>query len=730
HGSKKSESSLRFDRRADALRGGLSGLAIVPGRPEESLLVRAIERSGELKMPPERALSALEIHILKRWIREGAVWPESEEKQTSALGQIRSGPITERERAFWSFRPVVRPKVPEIESAWARGPIDLFIERELAKRGLPRVGPAERAELLRRASFDLIGLPPTPNEIDSFVNDDHSDAFARVVDRLLDSPHYGERWGRHWLDVARYADTAGETADYPVPLAWQYRNWVIDALNADMPYDEFIRAQIAGDILAKSAPREQYESLVTATGYLAVSRRFGFGVAEHQYLTIQDSIDTIGQSILGLSLGCARCHDHKYDPISARDYYAWYGIFDSTRYALSGDEKTKKERDFVAAVPDSEATTLKENFDRRVGELSKEAAILKEQEKELATRSHGAAGHDPGFERQAVDTRPAEPWTSFEAARIVADAQSPFQNVYRSGTRGLRFPSDENNNHFGFKVQPTRTPANTKKLHFSLDFRNTSQAAGGRGAYRFYLGRGPGHSAAVELGASASTFFVKNGERYEPLRKLELGRWYNVSLTLDLTEKTYSGTVGAPGDLQRFEGKAFTKGWDGIIDQFFVDKFGPAGGASPARDFDNLAIRNRPFLSLGEEVSLDEVKRGLWDAFVSTRLFPIRQENADGHAGFVTRRAQGSLPVVGINITEKLLKIPGDVPPRGFIAHPAQKDGASIAWRSPIDGEVQIVGLVADAHNCGDSVTWFVDVLDPTGLRSLTSGATQTNGSA
>jgi hypothetical protein len=238
--------------------------------------------------------------------------------------------------------------------------------------GVAAVGLADKRILIRRATFDLTGLPPTPEEIAEFLGDHSPDAFAKVVDRLLSSPAYGERWGRHWLDVVRYADTAGETADYPVPDAYKYRNYVINSFNADKPYDEFLREQIAGDILAAAGPPERYEERVTATGFIAISRRFGFDPENYQHLTIQDTIDTMGQSMLGLTVGCARCHDHKFDPISSRDYYALYGIFASTTYACTGSEETKHPHEMVPAVAPAEVAKRKQALDAQVAKLNDE----------------------------------------------------------------------------------------------------------------------------------------------------------------------------------------------------------------------------------------------------------------------------------------------------------------------------------------------------------------------
>jgi mono/diheme cytochrome c family protein len=356
HGAAKQESGLRLDSKRLATKGGDRGPAIVPGDPERSLLVQAARRSGELKMPPDDSLKPEEVAGLVEWIRQGAPWPAE-----SVRSSTRGGSITAQERQFWSFQPLGPGAPPEVhDQSWLRTPIDRFILARLEAARLKPVGPADKRTLIRRATFDLTGLPPTPDDVEAFVADGSPDAFAKVVDRLLTSPAYGERWGRHWLDVVRYADTAGETADFPVREAYRYRNYVLASFNSDKPFDRFVREQIAGDLYANEGPPEQYEDLVAATGFIAVSRRFGFDSENYQYLTIQDTIDTLGQAVLGLSLGCARCHDHKFDPVNAADYYALYGIFESTRYAFPGSEQSKRPRDFVPAVLPSDARRLKQ----------------------------------------------------------------------------------------------------------------------------------------------------------------------------------------------------------------------------------------------------------------------------------------------------------------------------------------------------------------------------------
>src|SRR5215213_9485885 len=252
--------------------------------------------------------------------------------------------------AFWSFKPVRVIPPPAVQrSQWPQSPIDHFILAKLEKHALEPAAPATKRTLIRRATFDLTGLPPTPQEVEAFLADDSADAFAKVVDRLLATRQYGERWGRHWLDVVRYADTSGCNGDFPVPDAWRYRNYVIDSFNKDKPYDQFLREQIAGDLLPADTEEERYEHII-ATGYLPISRRFS-SVAEEFHLTLEDTIDNVGKAFLGLTVSCGRCHDHKFDPIPAADYYALYGILQSTTYAFPGTEIYRHQEDLVPRAP-------------------------------------------------------------------------------------------------------------------------------------------------------------------------------------------------------------------------------------------------------------------------------------------------------------------------------------------------------------------------------------------
>jgi len=316
------------------------------------------------------------------------------ELRSNAIAEAAAVQVNVAAKDHWSFQTPTAPVIPNVKNrAWPRTDIDRFLLAKLEANDLQPLGQANRLTLIRRATYDLTGLPPTPKEIDAFLNDNSPQAFAAVVNRLLASPRYGERWGRHWLDVVRYADTAGETADFPIDEAWRYRNYVINAFNRDTPFDQFVREQLAGDILAKadeSLPPGRFAELITATGYLAISRRHGFDARKDHYLTIEDTIDTIGKSFLGLTIACARCHDHKYDPISAKDYYGLYGIFASTRYSFPGSESSPQAADMVPLSNTKELLDRMEAWNKEKAELEKQIAEAKKQpddKKETAIQS-------------------------------------------------------------------------------------------------------------------------------------------------------------------------------------------------------------------------------------------------------------------------------------------------------------------------------------------------------
>jgi Protein of unknown function (DUF1553)/Protein of unknown function (DUF1549)/Planctomycete cytochrome C len=373
---------LLLDSRPGIVKGGLSGPAVIPGDPDNSLLIKALRHTdADLKMPPDDRLPDDKIADLAQWIRMRAPDPRTED--TAAIVKARTAIDWERARDFWSLKPLAETQPPTVkDSNWPSQPIDNFIASKLDTAGLVPASDADKQTLIRRATYDLIGLPPSPEEIENFVNDASSEAFAKVVDRLLQSPLYGQRWGRHWLDVVRYADTAGDNSDFPIPQVHLYRNWVIDAFNADMPYDQFVREQLAGDLIGGTTPEEK-RSRIIATGYLANSRRFGSRVDDYPWhLTIEDTLDNLGRTFLATSINCARCHDHKFDPITTEDYYALYGFFHSTQYPWPGIELEQKQRDFVTLADPAEVKRVRQERDGVQKELDEAVKTAKKERKD------------------------------------------------------------------------------------------------------------------------------------------------------------------------------------------------------------------------------------------------------------------------------------------------------------------------------------------------------------
>jgi mono/diheme cytochrome c family protein len=324
--AKKIKGGLRLDSRDGWMKGGDSGPAIVPGAPDKSLLVEAIHYQS-LEMPPERKLSDAEIVVLEKWVRTGAPDPRTDPATTTPVR-----PDVDAARSHWSFRPLAERAPPQVKNnAWPRSDADRFILAKLESNGLSPVIDADKPTLLRRIFFDLVGIPPTPVEIESFLADDAPDVFVKIVDALLSRPEFGQRWGRHWLDVARYADSNGSDENFTYNDAWRFRNYVIDALNADKPFGRFLTEQLAGDLLSSRTQQER-DNNILATGFLVVGPKVIGATDKEQLLVdaIDEQVDTIGKAFLGLTIGCARCHDHKFDPISARDYYALAGILAST----------------------------------------------------------------------------------------------------------------------------------------------------------------------------------------------------------------------------------------------------------------------------------------------------------------------------------------------------------------------------------------------------------------
>lgn len=363
--------------REGALKGGKSGKpGIVPGDPEASRIVEAIRyQNPDLQMPPKKKLEDAEIDVIVNWIAMGAPDPrtDSAPKPTAPGAKL------------WALQPVTDPVVPEVQNkAWVKSPVDAFVLSRLEEKGLSPAPPVDKRALIRRATYDLTGLPPTPDEVDAFLADGSPDAFATVIDRLLASPHYGERWGRHWLDVARYADTKGYV--YSDREIWRfmhsyvYRDWVVKALNEDMPYDRFLLLQFAADEVATDADHED----LAAMGFLTLGRRF-LGVAHD---IIDDRIDTVMRGTQALTVACARCHDLSFHPIPTTDYYSLYGIFagstERTWQLTANPEPTEAYKAYQQVASDARVQEYQKKFDEKASELS---TRLRETGEGLSRRS-------------------------------------------------------------------------------------------------------------------------------------------------------------------------------------------------------------------------------------------------------------------------------------------------------------------------------------------------------
>jgi mono/diheme cytochrome c family protein len=333
HGPEKQKGGLRLDSGHELAKGGETGATLAAGKPDESLLIEAVRYATDLKMPPKGKLAEAEIAALVEWVRAGAPWPESGPPTPAPVASASGSLFSPEQKAFWAFQPMKEPASPSVkEAAWARSPIDRFILSGLEANQLKPAPPADRRALIRRATFDLTGLPPIPGEVAAFLADESPDAFAKVVDRLLASPRYGERWARFWLDLARYADSNGMDENVAYAQAWRYRDYVVAAFNKDKPYDQFVKEQLAGDLLPAPSEAVGHEQ-VTATGFLTLGPKM---LAEDDPMKmemdiIDEQVDTVGKAFLGLTLGCARCHDHKFDPLPTADYYSLAGIFKSTK---------------------------------------------------------------------------------------------------------------------------------------------------------------------------------------------------------------------------------------------------------------------------------------------------------------------------------------------------------------------------------------------------------------
>lgn len=597
---------LRLDTREGFLKGGKRGAVVVAGRPDQSRLILALNQTDkDLKMPPpsenRHKLPQQTISDFVTWVKLGAPFAEAR-------------PPTKGSRPTpWAFSPLQKPQIPKVKTrGWVKTSIDPFLLATMEEQGVSPSPQADKLSLIRRATYDLTGLPPTPEEVDAFIADKAPDAFSKLVDRLLSSPHYGERWGRHWLDVVRYADTAGDTADYPVGLAWKYRNYVIDALNADKPYDEFLREQIAGDILAEQEPTRRYAERVTATGYLAISRRFGFDSENYHHLTIQDTLDTLGQSVLGLSFGCARCHDHKFDPITMKDYYALYGIFASTRYPFAGSEQKPKLRAMVPLIPARESQPKWRDYDQRVALLSTRLARQKQPVPSAIYRSL----HDPDgdFEIQKDAAGGSygvivPPWAWEGKMSVRGSAQSPFKNLYPMGRFGVFIPGGKEEYTLSQALYPKRDASLCRQVYVNLDFRAGPTPTGAQGYHRFWIG-GSTRSPAVEMLITSEGLFQRIDNQILPLATLLSNQWHSLQLVLDLEQRRVTGSLGRADGTTDLGTHPLSKQWSGVINYVQLDSSLRSSNLLSTLEIDNFVAQETPIAPVSTTLPIPHLAPG------------------------------------------------------------------------------------------------------------------------
>jgi hypothetical protein len=396
HGEKKQEAGLRLDAKKLAMKGSDEGPVIKAGSPAASKLVAAVLYTGDIQMPPDGKLASEKIDVLVDWVKRGAPWPEHG-------GNVADDYSADKAEKHWAFQPVREPSSPTVQkSDWVRTPIDAFVLARLEAAGIEPSKPADRRTLLHRVTIDLTGLPPTPADVADFVNDASPTAFEKVVDRLLASPRYGERWGRFWLDLARYADTKGYVfqEDRNYPYAYLYRDWVIRAFNDDLPYDQFLIQQLAADRLPRDPANNPH---LAAMGFLTVGRRF----LNNKFDIIDDRIDVAMRTTMGLTVSCARCHDHKFDPIPTADYYSIFGVFDASEEKLLPMAPPSEE--FQRGIRERE-----EKLEKFLADKRREAEVkLREQAGDFLLASKSPPVTDDNLLRRDRTARMAQRWREY-----------------------------------------------------------------------------------------------------------------------------------------------------------------------------------------------------------------------------------------------------------------------------------------------------------------------------
>lgn len=466
HGAQKQKGGLRLDSQAGWMTGGDFGPAIVPGKPEESLLFEAISyRNVDTEMPPKGRLPDSVIRAFEQWIRDGAPDPR---KDAVVVKKVKK-PTVEEGRSFWSFQPIQSPTPPVIrDTLWARTDIDRFILRGLEDAGLKPAPTASPASLIRRLYFDLTGLPPTPEELATTLKNWNDAQYAALVDGLLASPRFGERWGRHWLDVVRFAESSGGGRTLLFPDAWRYRDYVIDAFNNDLPFDQFVREQLAGDLMHDSDWRERSRR-ITATAFLVLGPT-NYELQDKDVLemdVIDEQLDTMGKAFMGMTIGCARCHDHMFDPIPTRDYYAMAGIFKSTRSVVHSNVSKWSEAE-LPQPPDEEAA-FKEKA-TKLANLKQQLQSLEAEARKLGSKRRRIR---PDKKSIAIDTLPGIVVDDTAAERVGSWVNSKSTGGYVAD--GYIHDANEDKGAKLATFTPNLTPAGSYEVQFAwTPFNNRS----------------------------------------------------------------------------------------------------------------------------------------------------------------------------------------------------------------------------------------------------------------
>ncbi|MEY5027349.1 MAG: hypothetical protein RLZZ244_2877, partial [Verrucomicrobiota bacterium] len=546
----KIKGGLSLDYRSGWEKGGDSGAALLPGKPEDSLLIQAIRHADkDLAMPPKEKLPEEEIALLTQWVQQGA--PDPRANTPKRATDLEVG------RQHWAYRPVTAPPgppsaFPEISTH----PIDAFVFASLKAQGLTPSPLADRLSLLRRATYDLTGLPPEAASIQAFLADPRTDseAFTAVLERLLDSPAYGERWGRHWLDLAHYADTTGCSSDWPVDDAWRYRDWVVRAFQKDMPLSAFLTAQIAGDLLARDLlqstnppDREAYRDHRIATGFLASSKRFGSNPNGFEHLTIADTLDFAWKALQGIAMGCARCHDHKFEPITAKDYYALYGIFASSHYPYAGSELNQHSSVLAPLDPSPEAAPLA-SWNRRV---VSSAGLRKTSARTVQSLDSTAWDFEEGERSEPIEARmPGSPWIIQGEARVHRGDNSPFDHLLPLGSQVVEFPPTGASARMQRRVRWPESSGSVRSI--ALDFKLLPEWNASRAGLRFGWKSAHTPDTELALGTLEGQSLRVPGAAPVPL---DPNQWYHAAFTaeahtLTLRVWTASGTLTAERTIQ------------------------------------------------------------------------------------------------------------------------------------------------------------------------------------